>query len=93
MSAVPRESEQRWLRWLSPTDSYHVRSECGKFSVARRTVNGVDWYVAYRIEATHAIELGATSVAKNVTDEGRKAAIREMKQLCEGEDQQPQGKP
>jgi hypothetical protein len=80
------------LRWLR-ADAYHARSECGHFTVARRSVNGVDWYIAYRapteseravsLEHLPSTELGATQVRPNATDAERLAAINAMKQLCE----------
>lgn len=81
------------LRWTKP-DEFHVRSECGRFAVARRRVNGVDWYIAYRApteseravadEHLLTIELGATRVdAKRATDAERLKAIGAMREICE----------
>ena len=73
------------LRWIRG-DAYHVRTECGRFSVARRTVKGIDWYIAYRLEGNgklYARELGAAQVSPRSTDAERSAVIRDLKALCE----------
>lgn len=74
------------LRWLQP-DEYHIRTECGRFSVARRRVNGVDWYIANRIEPTvdveRAHEIGATQVTPRATGDERLKAISAMREICE----------
>lgn len=87
MSAdVPRGPELRWLA----ADDYHTRTSCGRFTVARRRVSGIDWYVAYRRDGARSVELGATQVSPRATDAERSAAIRDMKALCEAAlDDQP----
>ena len=74
------------LQWVKP-DDYHIRSECGRFSVSRMTVSpfGI-WYVAWRRSLVdgRATELGATRVPITAPDAERQNAIREMQQLCEG---------
>jgi hypothetical protein len=80
------------LRWL-PADEYHTRSECGRFTVARRRVSGEDWYIAYHREPTPAtkdttprvasIELAAARVTVKATDAERAEVIRRMKAVCE----------
>lgn len=88
MSAAAAELQKATpaLRWLKP-DDYHIRSECGRFTVARRRISGVDWYIAYRreqsVDVTRAHELGATEVQPRATEAQRKAAIRAMQHLCE----------
>lgn len=87
MSAVVPRGTEPLLRWTRP-DAYHIRTECGCYSVARNTVNGVDWYIAFRRIANGTIttrEIGATSVSPRATDEERRNAIRDMQQLCEAE--------
>ena len=73
------------LTWVKP-DEYHIRSACGRFSVARLNVLGTIWYVAFKLpwgESSPSTELGATHVSSGADDDERKAAIHEMQQLCE----------
>jgi hypothetical protein len=72
------------LRWLKP-DAYHIRSDCGRYSVARIDMGVRDHYVAWRLpRAEHELprELDSHRVAKTARDEDRLAAIRSMQQRC-----------
>lgn len=67
-------------------DDYHVRSQCGRFSVARMCVDVRMWYVAWKLafDGAHpSTELGATSLPITANDAERIAAIHEMQDLCE----------
>lgn len=66
------------LRWNKP-DDYHIRSDCGRYSVCRITITPHIWYIAWR---TPYEEIGATRLDENATDAERQAAIREMQQVC-----------
>lgn len=73
------------LHWRKP-DDYHIRSTCGRFSVARLSVCGTIWYVAFRLpfgESQPSTEIGATKLSAGATDAERQVAIREMQQVCE----------
>lgn len=73
------------LAWRK-VDEYHIRSNCGRFSVARITVASKIWYVAFRLpfgESQPSTEIGATSLPATATEAERKTAIRDMKQICE----------
>lgn len=76
------------LRWKKP-DEYHIRSECGGFTVARITVAPSLWYIAFRRAKTESgvrsTEIGATRLPAAASDEQRQSAIRDMQKLCEGE--------
>ena len=75
------------LRWRKP-DDHHIRSLCGKFTVARLTVAPNLWYIAFRrvegADGVRSTELGATRLSSTAGDAQRTAAIREMQKLCQG---------
>lgn len=73
------------LRWRK-ADEYHIRSYCGRFSVARLNVAEKHWYVAFRLpfgEASPSTEIGATVLPATANEAERISAIHEMQQLCE----------
>ncbi len=74
------------LRWRKP-EAHHVMTECGRFSVAKVTVCGVDCYQAFRRtvkdESVFCEEIGVAKVSKRATDAERLEAIRAMKAVCE----------
>lgn len=75
-------SELHWRK----VDDYHMRSACGRFSIARVNAEPQCWYIAWRLtsrEAQPSTELGATVVPMDASDGERLQAIHDMKQLCE----------
>lgn len=74
------------LQWRKP-DDFHIRSECGRFTVSKMTVLDRLWYVAFRRDegqnGVRSIELGATAMPIDALDGERSKAIGELKQLCE----------
>ena len=73
------------LRWRK-RDNYHLRTECGRFSIARVSVNGAPWYIAWRLsrrEAEPSTEIGATRLEADATSQEREEAVGALKALCE----------
>lgn len=72
------------LHWLKP-DYYHIRSDCGKFSVCRMSTPFAIWYIAWRKSRfdEYAVEIGATRVPVAAPDAERTAAIKAMQEICE----------
>lgn len=67
-------------------DKYHLRSKCGRFSIARVTCNGSPWYIAWRLsnrEAESSTEIGATRLDVDATEKERDEAVGALKALCE----------
>jgi hypothetical protein len=73
------------LTWRKP-DDYHIRSECGRFTVARMNVVDSVWYAAFKLpwsESEPSTEIAATKLSANASDAERMAAIRELQSVCE----------
>lgn len=70
-------------------DDYHIRSQCGRYTVARVSGARGDSYVAWRRYPDHddeptkpAIELGSVVVRPNASDAERIEARKAMQQRC-----------
>lgn len=71
------------MNWTRP-DAYHTASDCGRYTVARVRVQGVDTYVAWCRKPEPAMELAASDpVQPTATDATRMAAIKAMQAVCE----------
>lgn len=73
------------LSWRR-VDEYHMRSQDGRFSIARLNCSPRCWYVAFKLpfsESSPSTEIGATTVSTDASDDERMFAIREMQQICE----------
>lgn len=73
------------LTWRR-ADKYHLRSRCGRFSIAKVLQNGAPWYIAWRLsrsEAESSTEIGATRLDADATDKERDEAVGALKALCE----------
>jgi hypothetical protein len=69
------------LKW-NKIDAYHLRSDCGRFSIARMHTGLTFWYVAFKLPK---LEIGATQLSIMADDVARKLAVRQMQDLCEAE--------
>ncbi len=74
------------MNWTRP-DSYYMASDCGRYTVSRVRVNGIDTYVAWHRttgRTTRGTELAASEpVPPTATDATRMAAIKQMQGECE----------
>ena len=68
------------LVWYK-ADAYHLKSSCGRFSIARLSVDTALWYVAFHLKD----EIGANRVPIAASPEERARALEEVKALCEAE--------
>lgn len=82
------------LHWRQP-DPFHIRSLCGRYTVARVRSDAIDTYIAYRCEPSvaveRAIELGCKTMPDKPTDAQRLDAIQEMRSLCQADADRVQG--
>jgi hypothetical protein len=73
------------LEWRK-VDDYHLKTKCGRFSIARVMVCGAYWYVAWRLtqrESEPSQEIAATRLEPDATDKERNETVGSLKALCE----------
>jgi hypothetical protein len=84
VSAVFDTNTRAELRWLRP-DSHHIRTDCGRYTVARVDMGDRDDYVAWRLpRGEHELprELLSARVPKTARESDRLAAIKSMQAVC-----------